>query len=223
MADIVMPRKNLSPPRRARGATRTADNNHRIAPEERRSQILRVSAELFAERGYTATTVRNIAEQAGLLSGSLYHHFDSKEAILDEILTGYVAGLLEQVKAVEAEDVDVLTAVNSLIHLTVLALDEHRDAILLLQNEWGLIRDIPRFRHLVKSGDEIAKVWTRLLERGMKEKVFRNDVPPGLIYRFARDALWVAARWYEPGHTYSLEQIADDYCKVVFEGITTRR
>jgi AcrR family transcriptional regulator len=219
-----MSRKGLSPPRRARGRVATpVANVDAGAAEDRRAQILRVSAQLFAERGYTATTVRNIAEQAGLLSGSLYHHFDSKEAILDEILSGYVAGLLRRVKAVEQDASDVRAAVDALVHLTVLSLADHREAILLLQNEWGLLREMPRFRHLVKAGDQIDAVWTRLIERGTREGVFRADVPPAIIYRFARDSLWVAARWYEPGHRYSLEQIADDYAKVVFEGITVRR
>ena len=49
--------------------------------------LLRVAEELFAERGYAATTVRDIAEAAGILSGSLYHHIDSKESIIDAILS----------------------------------------------------------------------------------------------------------------------------------------
>ena len=214
-----MPRKSAANALdRAQKQPGTVDEPKAVA-EDRRTQILRVSAQLFAQRGYTATTVRNIAEQTGLLSGSLYHHFDSKESILDEILTEFVSDLLKQVKEVEAEGTDVKTAVAALIDVTVMALADHREAILLLQNEWGLIRDIPRFSHLVEDGDEIGRVWTRLIERGMRKGVFRNDVPPGLIYRFARDALWVAARWYEPGHAYTLDEIAKDYVKVVFEGI----
>jgi TetR/AcrR family transcriptional regulator, cholesterol catabolism regulator len=215
-----MPRKNQAlgtpAPSRARPVAQEA-------PEDRRAQILRVSGELFAQRGYVATTVRNIAEQAGLLSGSLYHHFDSKEEILDEILTDFVADLLEQVKAVEESEADPESAVGALIELTVLAIEEHRAAVLLLQNEWGLIREMPRFAHLVRDGDEIGRVWTRLIERGMRQRVFRDDVPAGLVYRFARDALWVAARWYEAGHEHSIEQIARAYRTVVFSGILVQR
>ena len=52
----------------------------------RRSELLLIAAELFATKGFKNTTVRDIAEASGILSGSLYHHFDSKESMVDEIL-----------------------------------------------------------------------------------------------------------------------------------------
>jgi len=54
--------------------------------EGSRGVILRESLILFAERGYGATTVRDIAERVGMLSGSLYSHFPSKETILAELV-----------------------------------------------------------------------------------------------------------------------------------------
>ena len=56
------------------------------AGSERRDEILAIAAQLFAERGFAATTVREIADAAGILSGSLYHHFDSKESMVDELV-----------------------------------------------------------------------------------------------------------------------------------------
>ncbi len=56
------------------------------AASERRDHLVKLAAELFARKGFQATTVREIAEEAGILSGSLYHHFDSKETIVDEVL-----------------------------------------------------------------------------------------------------------------------------------------
>src|SRR5215472_18769414 len=58
--------------------TLTADGPAR---SQRRARMLELAGELFAQKGYRATTVREIADAAGILSGSLYHHFDSKESI----------------------------------------------------------------------------------------------------------------------------------------------
>lgn len=49
------------------------------APDERQNQILGAAAELFVEHGYGGTSIRDIAQQVGLLPGSVYHHFPSKE------------------------------------------------------------------------------------------------------------------------------------------------
>ncbi|MGS0562549.1 TetR/AcrR family transcriptional regulator [Microbacterium aurugineum] len=70
---------------------------------ERRDQIISIAARLIAKRGYSATTVRDIADEAGILSGSLYHHFSSKEAILQEILHSFMSGLLGRFEEIVAE------------------------------------------------------------------------------------------------------------------------
>ena len=50
-----------------------------VVPDERQDQILRAAAELFVKQGYAGTSIRDIAQQVGLLAGSVYHHFPSKE------------------------------------------------------------------------------------------------------------------------------------------------
>ena len=60
------------------------------AAAARRRELLETAAEVFAEQGYNATTVRKIADHAGMLAGSLYYHFDSKESMLEEILRTFL-------------------------------------------------------------------------------------------------------------------------------------
>ncbi|ATJ92308.1 TetR/AcrR family transcriptional regulator [Acetobacter tropicalis] len=73
----------------ARARTQPEDGKPRTPGQEegadRRHEILEIAAELFAERGYRATSIRDIAERAGLLAGSLYYHIRSKEALFVEI------------------------------------------------------------------------------------------------------------------------------------------
>src|SRR5689334_24003451 len=68
----------------------------------RREELLAIAARLFAEKGLRATTVRDIADAAGILSGSLYHHFDSKEAMVDEILRGFLDPLFARYREIVA-------------------------------------------------------------------------------------------------------------------------
>jgi AcrR family transcriptional regulator len=191
--------------------------------EDRRAQILRVSAELFAERGYASTTVRNIAERTGLLSGSLYHHFDSKESILEEILTDFFDELTQRVqRAIEEAGDDPAVAFRKLIHVTVMSIEEYRPAILVLQNEWSSkLRNDPRFKHMVKRGDEIERMWTGVLKAGIDEGVFRSTINPSLLYWFTRDTIWVVARWYQRGKKLTLQGIAEEYCEFIFNGIVS--
>ena len=82
---------------------------------ERRDQIMAIAAHLIARRGYSATTVRDIADEAGILSGSLYHHFSSKEAILQEILRNFMNTLLAKLERIEAEETDPRVQLDRLI------------------------------------------------------------------------------------------------------------
>src|SRR3546814_13386895 len=66
--------------------TKTTRSRARPADSARRREILDAAAEVFAATGVVAATVRDIGERAGLLSGSLYHHFSSKEEMVAEIL-----------------------------------------------------------------------------------------------------------------------------------------
>ena len=67
---------------------------------DRREVIRDAAAELFASKGVAATTVREIADAVGILSGSLYHHFRSKQHIVEEILTNYFEDLQKSYAAV---------------------------------------------------------------------------------------------------------------------------
>jgi AcrR family transcriptional regulator len=64
----------------------------------RRDDVLEAAAALFASKGYAATSIRDIAQQVGILSGSLYYHFDSKEQLL---LEAHARGVAQVTEAVE--------------------------------------------------------------------------------------------------------------------------
>ncbi|NHO32226.1 TetR family transcriptional regulator [Acetobacter sp. LMG 1636] len=69
---------------------------------ERRDEILEIAATLFAERGYRATSIRDIAERAGMKAGSLYYHITSKEALFVEIHDKALDAAAARVRAVIA-------------------------------------------------------------------------------------------------------------------------
>src|SRR5712664_977285 len=91
---------------RASGIWPPGCDNHEVSTTRegsgRRADVVQLAGELFAQKGYRATTVREIADAAGILSGSLYHHFDSKESIGDEILSGFINDVLADYRAAAA-------------------------------------------------------------------------------------------------------------------------
>src|ERR671918_1916981 len=85
------------------------------AVSARREEILAIAAELFAEKGFATTTVREIADTAGILSGSLYHHFDSKESMVDEILRGFLDDLFGRYREIVASGLSSRDTLEALV------------------------------------------------------------------------------------------------------------
>ncbi|MCX4552803.1 TetR/AcrR family transcriptional regulator [Streptomyces sp. NBC_01387] len=187
----------------------------------RRRELLSTAAEVFAAQGYNATTVRKIADEAGILAGSLYYHFDSKESMLDEILSTFLDELWARYDAVLAAGQSPRQTIEDLVTESFREIDRHRAAVAIYQKESKYLSIQPRFGYLADSQEKFEKAWLGTLERGVADGAFRSDLDIRLTYRFVRDTVWVAASWYRPGGQHSPEEIARQYLAMVLDGIAS--
>jgi AcrR family transcriptional regulator len=185
---------------------------------QRRADMVAIAAELFAQKGYRATTVREIADAAGILSGSLYHHFDSKESIGDEILSGFINDVLADYRGAVAEAADPRAALEQIVRSTSRTLSRHRAALTMLQNDWNYFASQPRFAYMPKALREIERIWIGQLEAGKQAGLFRADLDAKLTYRLLQDVLWIPAQWRRT-RGYSTDQVIDGFLRILFEGI----
>lgn len=186
----------------------------------RRDTILAEAARLFAARGVAATTVRDIGDAVGMKSGSLYNYFAAKEEIVDEIISTYLAELIEGYERVVAEGGDPRHLFEGLVRTSFEVLARHRDACELYQNDVRYIASLPGLAHLPAVGEGIQQTWMKVIIAGVESGAFRADVHPGLFYRFARDAVWFTVRWYRPDGPKTIDQIADACLTVLMTGFT---
>lgn len=162
--------------------------------DNRRQQLLDVAARLFRERGYHVTSMRDIAHEVGMLSGSIYYHFPSKEELL---LAVYEEGLRHI-----AEQVDTAVAAqNTPWERLEAGCAAHLEALLELSDYTQvMIRVLP---------PEGGKVAERLLElRDRYEARFREligalELPDSADRRYLRLLLMGGLNWshvwYHPG------------------------
>jgi AcrR family transcriptional regulator len=182
--------------------------------------VVQLAGELFAEKGYRATTVREIADAAGILSGSLYHHFDSKESIGDEILSTFINDVLADYRAAVSSAGSPREVIEQIVRSTSRTLSRHRAALAMLQNDWSYFAAHPRFGYLRQALGEIERTWVTQLERGQASGAFRADLDPRLTYRLLRDVLWIPAQWRVTGG-YTADEVADAVLRLLFEGIVS--
>ena len=186
---------------------------------DRRAELLTLAAGMFAQHGLKATTVRDIADAAGILSGSLYHHFDSKEAMVDELLDTFQTELWKEYDAIEASDLSPRAKLEAVVRASFEAIDHHHSEVAIFQNDAAHLITFERFAYLGERNNRFRRLWTGLLEAGVAAGELRSDLDVELVYRFLRDTVWVAVRWYRPGGDLSPSDIADQYLKILLEGI----
>lgn len=182
---------------------------------DRRGLIVASAAGLFARRGFGATTVREIADAVGVLSGSLYHHFESKDAILAEILIGYLDAIQRRYAAVTDRGGPPARTLHDLVLASLQIATEQPDATAIYQNELHYLREQPRFADVLAGAANVQHTWLKVIEKGVADGAFRDDVDPRVFYRLIRDAVWLSVRWRNPGPP---ERLAGEITSVFLDG-----
>jgi AcrR family transcriptional regulator len=194
-----------------------------VTTPTRRGELLRIAAQLFASKGFKNTTVRDIADASGILSGSLYHHFDSKESIIDEVLSTFQDELFGKYDEILAGDEDARAKLERAVRVSFEAIDQHPHEVAIFQNEADYLGRFERFGYLAERNAQSRDFWVALLTEGVETGVLRPDLNIELTYRFIRDTIWVAVRWYRPGKELSHDDIADQYLRILLDGISDGR
>jgi TetR/AcrR family transcriptional regulator, fatty acid metabolism regulator protein len=148
-----------------------------IASEEKRRQILDAAVRTFAEKGYHSTRVGDIAEEAGVAYGLVYHYFASKEDVLETIFRDTWTELLGAIRDVEESE---LPAAEQLRQVSAILLRSWRRQPDLVR---VLVREVARSPGVQQRVDEIGEVFDaleRIIARGQRAGEFRDDLDPRL-------------------------------------------
>lgn len=181
-----------------------------------RERILHAAAALFYQRGFKATTVREIGEAVGLLSGSLFHHFASKEAMLVEIVHEAAATVCLRAEALSRRPGPPADLLRALIRLELeaITLDSHKTYFKVLLSEW---RDVPQ--HAKPELDRLRKRYQRCWRDALAacQAEGRLRCPPVAAERILHGALRGAITWFSAAGPYSLEEFGNTLAHLLLE------
>jgi TetR/AcrR family fatty acid metabolism transcriptional regulator len=152
-----------------------------IATEEKRRVLLDAAVRVFAQRGYHGARVGDIAEEAGVAHGLLYHYFSSKEEVLETVFRENWGALLERFRAVEAADESAGEKLAGIAKILLRTWRNDRDLVTVM------VREVARSSQLQGQVDEIGEAFAivqRVVEQGQADGSFRRDVD-------ARLASWI--------------------------------
>jgi AcrR family transcriptional regulator len=181
----------------------------------RRDQIIEVAAALFSERGYHATTVRDVAEAAGLLSGSLYAHIRTKEDLLYEIVMRAARTFLDRLETVVAEPGRPQEKLRAAMRTHVRVVADDPEAARVFHHEWRALTG-ERRDEVVNLRDRYEALWDGIV----------RELPGAIDPKLPRLLVLSAANWvytwYDPTGPLTPEQVADGFVEILLRGLGAR-
>ena len=176
-------------------------------PSGARGRLLREAAGLFRDKGYERTTVRDLAAAVGIQSGSLFHHFRTKEDILKAVMVETIrlnTALMQA--AVEAADTN-RDKLRALVRAELESINgQTGEAMAVLVFEWRSLSESARIE-VLELRDIYEAIWLEVLEGLRRDKVLAAD--PFVVRRMLTGALSWTVTWYRPDGGLSLDDLTD--------------
>jgi AcrR family transcriptional regulator len=177
-------------------------------PQSARGKLLQVSAHLFRHKGYERTTVRDLASAVGIQSGSIFHHFKSKDEILRAVMEETVVYNTALMRAALSEASTVRERLLALIRCELQSImGGSGEAMAVLVYEWRSLSPEGQAQVLALR-DLYEKLWLQVLGEAKEAGFIKGDV--FITRRFLTGALSWTTTWFRPQGSMTLDQLANE-------------
>lgn len=183
----------------------------------RKTIIFREAARLFREKGYSGSTLRELAKRAGVKGGSIYHHFNSKQEILFMIMEYTMSNLItkvsQEIEGVESPLAKLRNAIGVHVEYHTVDADETYVADAELRS-----LEVTNYKKIVKMRDRYEGIYKEILQEGIdKGEINLDNVT--LASRALLQMCTGISSWYNPEGPLTIKEIADRYVDLFFHGV----
>ena len=174
----------------------------------RRKELTRQAARLFVQEGFDRTTVRMLADEMGIKSGSLFHHFRDKQAILAAVIEEGTQNALNMAHQALNDTGDTASArLHAMARAHLQTLHTDRNAHVVALYEWRRLDPAAR-SHLSHLRDAYEALWESVIDDALAAGLIHGD--RFLVSRFVMGALNWTVRWYDPEGKRTPDELANE-------------
>lgn len=181
-----------------------------------REEILNSATQLFADRGYRAVTIDDVAANLGYTKSVVYYYFKSKNEILWQIITRIFDGYLQKIVAETEKGLPPVEALSRMVRQHALNVMENPEWTSIFNREESELDPTQR-RQIRKMKREYDAVFESVYEAGVAQGVFRG-IPPHVAIGGAMGMCNWLYVWYDPEGPLSAEEIADHFATMLSGG-----
>jgi len=198
--------------------------NRQMTPASKlgdQGDVLSNAARLFREKGFERTSLKEIAEACNMLPGSLYYRYNSKEALLVELMRRGVDLVTAEVESAYASSDDPVERLRLCINAHLRALLVDSDAVYVLLFEWRALGPEAR-EEIIELRDQYESLWAGILETMIAQGVVRKNIDGRLLRLIGLGALNWVATWFDPNGAHSLDTIGDLIWQIAMDGVINK-
>ena len=199
----------------------TASQQRKVAGNgDRRAEILDAAARVFQSKSYAGTTMQDIADEVGLLKGSLYHYIDSKEQLLYELIDETQERFFARIDEIMAEPVDggADVRIRQIAREHVLYNAQNLERAATCYRDMRFLSP-KRFKTITRRRDEHDRLLQALIKRGQTEGTIRPTLNPKIAVKALFSLVNWMYQWYRPDGQLSAEEIADQFADIALDGL----
>ncbi len=187
----------------------------------RDEQLVQIAADLFARKGYDGTSLRDIAEAAGITKAALYYWFPEKEQLFERVVASRLAALVDRVSQAAAQGADPVDRIRRIMRACAEQMDRDRTAWVASSSTfWSNFNQAQRDA-VVPLRDRFERVLRDCVQDAIEAGQLR-PVDPAIATRLMLSGLNMLPRWHKPGGRLSAAEVVEQYLDIVLAGLLPR-
>ena len=197
-----------------------AEDNQVLTAKAKKSKkqiIFEAAALLFRDKGYTATSMRDLAEKVNLKASSLYNHIGSKEEILREICFANAEQFSQGMAEVEALQTSAADKVRALIRIHINVATSDFTSVTAFNDEWRHLSE-PHLSEFKTRRRDYEKRFQTIIEKGIREGEFKQLDSFTALYTIFSSMRWLYD-WYKPERDVTPDQLYEQVSTLLMSGL----
>ncbi len=187
----------------------------------REAQLLAIARRLFAQKGFDATSLRDIADVAQITKAALYYYFPNKDALYERVVIEGMDALLVEVKAAVARMHTPTEKVRAFLRSSADSMEQRRDQWVAGSNAFWQAGATGRRGLALHQRDEYEKLLRACIQSGIAAGELR-PVDPAMAGRLLLSGLNQMSRWHRPNGPLRAREVIDQYLDIVLMGLINR-
>ena len=186
----------------------------------RKETIIETAARLFRERGFAATSMRDLAEQVGVEAASLYNHISSKAEILQELCFKVANKFMSHIDKVDTEDIPAIKKIEAILRFHIQQMLHHYEEVYVSDREWKHLTD-PYLSNIQTQRRVYRQRIASIIEDGIrKNEIKKIDAPTAVLIML--HAVSGLESWHRSKQKISGEVLEENMVSILIGGLQNK-